>query len=496
MDEKRIKIEKKKSREKISLGIMILLFSIISFYTSYTGLLKLSGVAADNYILKIFMAILIGVLQFSLVYSINAFYIKDLFRKNCIKTVALFLVYFITMIMSVTFSFSYWYEEFSAESYSQRSSELQLNKVKQNLLNAKNSFIAMESSLTKLSEYSATKSNREKVLGGTCDPKVGSGESFYTWIRADDSKYTKSYSEDIKGLVSQLDTEINQVSLYLETFDPTGDVVQFNRVVNDRINQINSKFFENQTLQDLKEMLTKRSGANRHHISVISKKTAGTAIKSCMDRDFTIGANKVINRLNKLKPINTLSFFDMSDTKKLFSRTTGVLMALLDLSYEIKDVSEITDPSDITYDDVSAVVAGLVIDFLILLVTIIAKEPKEDLVPIELVKRILDGRYPSEVLNSLNLFLAELDKSFLIAVPNNVDDDKKIDSVKLLMLYMQQQKLAKLHINERKANRLNKYFHKRLKESYPDSTFRVYKINKKEFNDFILQNVLAGADDV
>ncbi|HIP15100.1 MAG TPA: hypothetical protein EYG74_06395 [Sulfurimonas autotrophica] len=398
--------------------------------------------------------------------------------------------------MSVTFSFSYWYEEFSAESYSQRSSELQLNKVKQNLLNAKNSFIAMESSLTKLSEYSATKSNREKVLGGTCDPKVGSGESFYTWIRADDSKYTKSYSEDIKGLVSQLDTEINQVSLYLETFDPTGDVVQFNRVVNDRINQINSKFFENQTLQDLKEMLTKRSGANRHHISVISKKTAGTAIKSCMDRDFTIGANKVINRLNKLKPINTLSFFDMSDTKKLFSRTTGVLMALLDLSYEIKDVSEITDPSDITYDDVSAVVAGLVIDFLILLVTIIAKEPKEDLVPIELVKRILDGRYPSEVLNSLNLFLAELDKSFLIAVPNNVDDDKKIDSVKLLMLYMQQQKLAKLHINERKANRLNKYFHKRLKESYPDSTFRVYKINKKEFNDFILQNVLAGADDV
>lgn len=118
------RIEKKKSREKISLGIMIFLFSIISFYTSYTGLLKLSGVSEYNYVLKIFMGVLVGVLQFALVFSINSFYFKDVFKKNGIKAIALLSIYLITTTLSVAFSFSYWYEEFSAEDYALRSSTL------------------------------------------------------------------------------------------------------------------------------------------------------------------------------------------------------------------------------------------------------------------------------------------------------------------------------------------------------------------------------------
>lgn len=353
--------------------------------------------------------------------------------------------------------------------------------------------MVMGDSLTSLSEYSATKSNKERAYGGTCDPKVGSGEGVYTWLRADDSKYTKSYSEAIKKLRNRLDSEIKQVSLYLETFDPKGDVVKFNREVNDRINQINIQFFKNQTLKDLETMLVTRSGSNRHHISVMSKKTGATSIQSCMDRDFTIGANQVISRLRALQPIETLTFFDMSDTKKLFGRTIGVLKALIVPSYKIKNANEITNPTDITYDDIYAVSAGFVIDFLILLVTLYAKEPKEDLVPLEVVKDILNGKYSHEILGSLKLFLAELDNIHLLAVPNDVDDDETIENLKLLMLYMQQQKLAKLYINGRKANRFDKYFNKRLQETYSDSTFRVYKIDKKRFNQFILQNVIAGA---
>lgn len=491
MDEKKIIIEKKKLKEKRVLIGLIFLFSLISFYTSYTGVLKLSGISETNYLTIAFMALLVLGLQTALVFSINAFYLKDVFTKNWIKAVSLFFIYYITMILSVTFSFSYWYEEFSAESYAQRSSELQLNKVKRNLLQAKNSFAVMETKLTQLSEYSAAKSNREKRLGGTCDPKIGAGESYYTWLRADDSTHTKSYSDDIKELKNQLDTEIDQVSLYLETFDPTGNVVQFNRDVNDRISQINSQFFENETLRGLEEILVKRSGTNRHHIPVVNRKTATTVIKSCMDRDFTIGAKKVINRLNALQPVETVNFFDMKDTQKLFARTTGVLMALLNPSYKIKEIDEITNPTDITYDDIYAVSAGFVIDFLILLVTLYGKEPKENLIPIEVVKDILNGKYSKEILSSLKLFLAELNNSHLLAVPNDVDDEK-IDNIKLLMLYMQQQKLAKLHINERKSNRLNKYFNKRLQDHYPDNTFRIYKINKKKFNKFILQNIEAG----
>jgi len=485
------RIGKNKRNEKISLRIMILLFSIISFYTSYTGLLKLSGVSEYNYVLKIFMAMLVGALQFALVFSINAFYIKDIFRKDWIKAISLLLIYIITMTFSVTFSFSYWYEEFSAESYAQRSSEMQLNRVKDSLLQAKHSFEVMQNSLTKLSEYSATASNRERIYGRTCDPKVGSGEGVYTWLRADDSKYTKSYSDDIKKLKNELDSEIEQVSSYLKKFDPKGDVVRFNQEVNSRINQINISFFENQTLKSLEKMLIERSGSNRSHITVLSRKTGDTSVASCIDRDFTIGARKVLRLLRALKPIETLSFFDMSDTKKLFGRTVGVLTALVNPTYTIKDTDKITDPADITYDDIYAVSAGFVIDFLILLITLYAKEPKEDLVSIEVVKKILNGEYADEVFGSLKLFIAELNSSYLLAIPNDADDEK-ISNLKILILYMQQNRLLKLYINGIKASRLNKYFNKHLLESYPDTIFKIYKINKKSFNKFILQNVEVG----
>jgi len=491
MTEREKAIKRRSNREKWSLRAMIALFSIISFYTSYTGILKLAGVSEYNYILKIFMAILIFGLQFALVFSVNAFYIKDIFKKHWLKAISVLLIYLITMTMSVTFSFSYWYEEFSAENYAKRSSEMQLNSVKESLLKTKNSFSFMKESLNDLSKYSASKSNREKSMGGTCGgvPKIGVGP--FTWLRADDAKYTKSYSEEIQKLQTSLDKEIDQVSNYLATFDPKGDVVQFNNKVNSRIKTINVKFFNNQTLSELKAMLLKRSGTNRRHIRVVSKKTNNISNESCPDFKFTLKARQVISRINALKPIETLDFFDMSDTQKLFGRTTGVLLALVNPAYDIKDSDEIDDPSDITYDDIYAVSAGFVIDFLILLMALYAKEPKEDLVPIDTVKKILNGDYPNEVLNKLRLFLAEMSAFYLIAIPNDADDEE-IENQKQFMLYMQQNKLATLYINELKANRLNEYFSPRLEATYPDSTFRVYKIDKSKFNKFILQNIEEG----
>ena len=488
-------MKERAKKEKFSLFIMILLFSVISFYTSYTGLLKLSGVSEYNYVLKAFMAILVGGLQFALVFSINAFYIKDLFKKDWIKSIALLIIYLITMTLSVTFSFSYWYEEFSAEDYANRSAKLQLNRVKDSLVLAKNSFASMEYSLTKLSNYSETASNRERMYGRTCNANIGAGEGPFTWLRADDAKYTKNYSEVIKELRAKLDSEIAEVSKYLETFEPKGDVVSFNRVVNNRIKSINIDFFNNQTLNSLEGMLLQRSGSNRKHITVLSRKTGNSSVESCMDGDFTIGANRVIKRIHSLKPIETLHFFDMSDTKKLFGRTVGVLKALIDPSYTIKKTEEMSSPDEITFDDIGAVSAGFVIDFLILLITLYAKEPKEDLIPQQVVIDIINGRHPNEVLSSLRAFLAEMNKFYLVAVPNDVDDEQ-IENLRLLMLYMQQHKLAKLYVNERKANRLNRYFKQSLRDTYPNSTFRLYRLDKKRFIAFVLQNIEAGVRNV
>lgn len=152
-----------------------------------------------------------------------------------------------------------------------------------------------------------------------------------------------------------------------------------------------------------------------------------------------------------------------------------------------------SNPNDITSADLYAVSAGFVIDFLILLITLYAKKPKDNRVPLDVVQKILNGEYGNEVLSSLKLFTAELHTNRLIAIPDIIEDNELIDNVKLLMLYMEQQKLVKLYVNGIKANRLNKYFNESLKESYPNSSFRVYKLNKKRFNAFLLQNIEVGA---
>jgi len=439
------------------------------------------------------MAILVFGLQFALVYSINAFYLRDLLRKNWVKAIALLLIYLITMTLSVTFSFSYWYETFSAENYAKRNAQLQLNEVKKSLIEAKSSFSTMEKSLTKLSSYSTIKSNQEKNFGGTCGGVAKRGEGPLTWLRADDATYTKSYVKKIKELENSLNSEIEEVSKYLDTFNPKGDVKAFNRKVNEKILKINSDFFKNTTLGSLESMLISRSGKNRQHIYVVSRKTRNhSSIQSCVDSQFTFNADTVIKHLHALKPIAPLEFFDMNDTKRLFGRTTGVLMALINPNYTIKPTNKTTKPTDITYDDIYAVSAGFVIDFLILLITLYGKEPKEGLrVSVDVIKNILKGNHSKEIISELNPFLAELHNSYFIALPNDVNDEK-IENARLLTRYMQQHRLAELYIGEQKANRLNRYFPKALKASYPKNTFKIYKINKKQFNKIILQNIEAG----
>jgi len=485
------KIEQKNKIEKMKLTIMIIVFSLISFYTSYTGIIKLSGISESNNILKGFMAVLIGGLQFTLVYSVNAFYLKDLIGKYWFKTIALLLLYVITMSFSVIFSFSYWYEEFSAENYAQRNSDIQLKRVKENLINAKESFSFMNSSLISLSNYSATASNREKRQGGTCDPSVGSGEGVYTWLRADDSSYTKSYSVEIQKLQSNLDEAINKISKYIEEFDPNGDVHSFTQRVNDSIARINVKFFKNQILEDLKNMLIERSGQNRQYIVVVNRKNQNISKQSCMDVDFSIGADNVIERIRGLKPISPLEFFDVSDTQKLFGRTVGVLKVLLTPSAKIKKMEDVKSVDDVTKDDIGAVMVGFIIDFLILLIAIIAKEDKEEIVPYHTVQAILNGEYSNGIFYKLKLYHAEIMSGNLIAVPNDVNSDE-VDNLKQLMLYFQQQGLVKLYVNEVKGSRLNRYFSRELKDNYADDIFRIYKMSKKQFNKFMLQNIEQG----
>jgi hypothetical protein len=478
-------------KNKMTLIFMIFTFSLISFYTSYTGLMSLLGSSSESSIFTVFTMLLVGILQFALVFSINHFYLKDIISKDWVKATMLLVVYIITMTVSVTFSFTFWYESFSAENYAKRSSELQLNVLKDHLLEASHSFLTMKDSLNTLSSYSVVTSSREKVYGGTCGGRAISGEGPLTWVRADDATVTMEYSKEIQQLQKALNLEIEEVSGYLQRFDPKGDVVGFNREVNDRVKRININFLQNSILENLKIMLTQRSGVNRKHISVVSRKTLNTSVESCMDKEFTRGANRVFDKLKALHPIKALHFFNINDRSTLFARTTGVLVAIFNPAYSIKKVEEVTNHKDITYDDIQAVSAGFLIDFLILCIALYAKEPKDDFLFLSVMEDITKGKYSTELLDRINPYLAEIMSGFFIAVPNKIGDEK-VENLKQLMLYMQKYKLAEFYVSDMKAENLIPYFSKKLQDSYPNDSFKIYKVDKEKFNETILQNIERG----
>ena len=486
-----------KRGDKIKLQVLIGMLSLVSFYTSYTGFLKLAGVTKEDYLLIGMMAILVATLQYALVFSINAFYIKDLFGKRAIKTVSIFSIYLITMLSSITFSFSYWYQEFSSEGYAERSTDLQLSSMKDRLITAQNAFSHVATTLQHLSDYSLKKSTQEKNVGYTCSSKVGRGEGPYTWLRADDATLTRAYLDDIQALKQQLNQEIGQVTRFVESFDPNGDIEAFNRTVNDNVQRINAHYFKNQILVDLKDMLLSRSGQSRQAIQVTSRKTGAISTEQCMDSQFTHHANRVIAQLNALKAVEKVDFFDRGNTKELFSRTINVLMALLNPS-TIKSVDQVKHPDDITTADLYAISAGFLIDLLILFVTLYAKEPRrENLVSkqmMQTVKGILDGKYSNELFNKLKPYLADIHGDYLIAIPNK--EDKEIDNLKLLMLYMQRYKIATLYINNHKDKPLAPWFQESLEKRYPGETFKIYKVPRKKFEAFILQNIIQGEHHV
>ena len=478
----------KKTIEKMNVGFIVFGLSFISFYTSYEGLLKISGVTDNtDKAPMLFMAILIGILQYILVFSINKFYIRDLFKKYWLKSLFILSAYLITTIISISFSFSFWYETFSAENYAKRSSELQLNIVRDNIINAKQDFKIMGDSLLQLSKESAITSKREKNYGRTCNSEVGAGEGYYTWLRADDSRETEKYSKDLLRLELQLDDEMHKISSYLQSFDPKGDVVTFNRKVNNHIKEINMNFFQNPILGNLKRMLINRTGENRKHIRVIHRETKQSSIQSCMDSEFTDGANRVIKLIDNLKVIEGLHFFDINDKSKLFDRTTSVLFAMFNPSYEIKSSTDMSSADDITDDDLKAVSFGFIIDFLILIITLYAKEKKDNYLSKDEIDRIMDNSYTKKILNIINPFLAETGTyGYLLAVPKNLKDDDKTARLKQFILYFQEQKLVHLIQNEISVDGLTPYFNNDLYDKYQNTTFKVYKI---ELNKILLLNI-------
>ncbi len=478
-----------KNSNKLKYGIF--LASLVSFYTTYTGMLAIAAIDSNEkyYQTEIMLFVVVLLIQSSLVFGLHYFEFRNLFNRNYLKTIAALFLYMIPGALSIIFSFTFYYEFSSAINHANRSMKLQTEQIYTRLIQSKSSLSAVANSVKKLSEYSTDKSLEEQNEGSTCTQSpIGYG--YYTQVRIDDAKITSEAYSEVEQVYKSLSEDMIKIQNMISAYDKSMDVKVFEENINKEISKINNKYFTGDQFESIIDTLLSRSGNNRDNIRSMHRKTKYVATVSCEDKGFTKGVHRIIQKLHDLQPVEKIRFFDAEDSAELLNRTKNVLWATIGFK-EIKDVKDMTDPSDITTEDISALGIAVIIDLLILLLSIIDKTPAQQRKVLSLakVKDILDGNTDSSIYIKLQKFMAEMSNSYMIAIPTDILDDNRIEALNYIVQYIKLKNMATLHVNEVKAEKLHPYFPKNLSIEYSGSSFKIYKMKKRQLEALLLEDI-------
>jgi len=485
--------KKQKVERNWGLKFGVFIASIISFSTTMTGMYAISDIDINEPYHKttIMLFLIVILIQASLVFGLRYFEFRNLFNRHFIKTIAALTLYAITSIFSITFSFTYWYERTSAQDHAIRSMSLQVNQIDKMLLNAIASLDLVAKSNKALSDYSTQQSIKEQYPGGTCDGNKFAKYGPFTQIRLDDAKMTKELFEEVTEVAVDLTKDISLIQKEVSKYDKDMDINIFESNINKKIQLINSRYFNSNRFESIINRLKSRAGNNRRRLQGVHREKNEAFTRSCPDVEFTRKSKLAIKRLNNLKPIETVSFFDAKDPRQLLNRTINVLWAAIGV-IEIKEVEDMTNPNDITSEDMRALGIAVAIDLLILLLSIIDKTPKQQQRSISLarVKEILNGDMQDSIYLKLHPFMVERFSSYLIAIPNNISfDDDTIKAVNYIVQYIKLKNRATLYAHRVKGSKLEPYFQDNLRTKYADTSFTIYKMKKRQLRELLLEDL-------
>ncbi len=450
----------------------VFLLSLISFSTSYYGFISL--VSDGAWLTKILFFAVVAVIQIALVYSISQLYLREFFSRHILRALLLLVTYLLSLFISVLFSFNFYYKIFSASEFSQRNVTLQLEQIKERLEDAQSSFDSVYLSLKSLSDYSMKRSIEESTQGGTCDetkiPKPGPRSA----LRKAESQLFSSHLNSVEELRNQVAEEIKQVKAMLTAFNPKKDDVQaLEDQVNQKIMKINRLFRGGEILL-LPKVLESHSGAKRMKMSSLGRTI------SCPDSQITQKINTIKESLNSLQQLQKVAFFDANNQQQLIERTINVLLAIIPFTNtHVVALDKVSSPTDVTQSDIKAIGLGFLVDFFIFFFTILAKEPyRARYFSADRIKEY--HRY--NLRRTLRPFLFEGHFFYHLIIPNQ-RRNHKIDEI-LTRFHID--KMVTLVGNDIPYEELLLLHQHRLK-SFKDSTFQVYRLDKKRFDTLVIE---------
>ncbi len=450
----------------------VFLLSIISFATSYYGFLSL--VSDGFWLTKVLFFAVVAVIQIALVYSISQLYFREFFSRHALKAILLLCTYLLSLLISVLFSFNFYYKIFSASEFSHRNVTLQLQIVQERLEDSQSSFDAIHRSLKNLSDYSMKRSIEESTIGGTCDETKIPTPGPRSNLRKYESNLFQSHLEGVETLNKKVAVEIKSIKLMLRQFNPKKDDVEaLEERVNQRIATIN-RFLRGGEISLLPKVLSQHKGAKRMQMHSLGR------IISCPDSKITQKIHAIMENLNSLKFLDKVSFFDANDQQQLIERTINVLLAILPFTgTEVVASENVQNPTDVTQSDVKAIGLGFLVDFFIFFFTILSKEPYRARF---FTESSVQEYHKYTIRRTLKPFVFEGHFFYHLIIPNQ-KRNAKVDEIITRFQLDKMVLLSGTNITYQELLPLHQY---RLK-NFKEATFQVYKLNKTKYVTLLSQ---------
>ncbi len=349
--------------------VLVILLSVISFVTSYKGLVILN-VENDNDLSQwqtIFIAFMVFTIQATLVVTL-------LFMIHGYRRITRFLslcVYIVAMLFSVFFSYGWWYEVFRADSYAQEVYKEGVESIRADAKTYEQSFSNVREVADELSKYSAKRARDENLYGGTCDEKSLPGKGALNYLRNDEAKRFGNIAKDVGKLQEKVGKHISELNRLLDDLDLSeeGIVAQRERELNDIVALIGS-YREGSESTRIRKQLAERRGDKRKFLESRNPKLDERTVVSCLDAEITRKIDALIAALDALPEPRKVTLFDQSNNRTVLQRSWQVFASLMDLD-TVTNTKEKLAELKLTSTDYVPLVAGLLIDLFILVLGLI-----------------------------------------------------------------------------------------------------------------------------
>ncbi len=362
-------VEKPPRNIKLTL-ILVILLSVISYVTSYKGLVILN-VENDNDLSQwqtIFIAFMVFTIQATLVvtllFTIHAY-------RRITQILAIF-VYIVAMLFSVFFSYGWWYEVFRAGSYAQEVYKDGVESIRVSAKTYEQSFANVREVADELSKYSAGRAREENIYGGTCGENSRPGKGPLNYLRNDEARRFNLIVGDVGKLEDKVGVHILQLNRLLDDLDLSeeGIVQQRERELNDIVTLIGG-YKRGPNVIRIREELEERRGDKRRFLESVSPNDNDErVVVSCVDAEITRKIDALFAAFDALPEPRRVTLFDQSNNRTVLQRAWQVFSSLMDVD-TLTNTKEKLAELKLSSTDYVPLVAGLLIDLFILILGLI-----------------------------------------------------------------------------------------------------------------------------